>query len=205
MTHKSYAHERGQVASHNERLEFLGDAILNFLGAELLYQLLPNQPEGELSQLRSRLVDKTQLAEFAIALNLGQRLRLGRGVENSGGRTNPRLLSSAFEALIGAYFLDCNAQIEAVQAYVRPLFISALTQRGTTVTNVKSQFQQWALAEIGQVPQYQILAATGPDHDRHFVAQVQVNGVAYGQGDGRTKQEAEKQAARNALSRLGFS
>lgn len=205
MTHKSYANEQGEGGVDNERLEFLGDAILTFICGELLYREFPQKPEGELTQLRSSLVDRTQLAAFAIALQLNQHLRLGRGVENSGGRTNPRLLSSAFEALVGAYFLDQGSNIDKVQAYVEPLFHWALAERGATgsAINYKSRFQEWALAEIGQVPEYFILEESGPDHAKRFVAEVRVQANSYGQGKGRKKQEAEKQAARAALEFLG--
>lgn len=206
MTHKSYANEHGELEGDNERLEFLGDAILNFICGALLYREFLQKPEGELTQLRSSLVDKTQLAAFAIALDLNQHLRLGKGVEKSGGRTNPRLLSSAFEALVGAYFLDQDSKIDTVQEFVEPLFLWALHERGVigSAINYKSRFQEWALAETGKVPEYIILEESGPDHAKRFVAEVQVKGKPYGQGKGRKKQEAEKQAARIALERLGL-
>ncbi|HEY9735567.1 MAG TPA: ribonuclease III [Trichocoleus sp.] len=206
MTHKSYAKEHEGAGGDNERLEFLGDAILTFMCGELLHRAFPERSEGELTQLRASLVDRTQLAAFAIALQLGQHLRLGRGVENSGGRTNPRLLSSAFEALVGAYFLDQGSDIEAVKDFVEPLFLQALAQRETTdsAINFKSRFQEWALAEVGEVPRYLIVEESGPDHAKRFVAEVWVQGTAYGRGEGNKKQEAEKEAARNALETLGL-
>lgn len=205
MTHKSYANEQGLVGD-NERMEFLGDAILTFICGELLYRLFPDKPEGELTQLRASLVDRTQLAVFAIALELNKVLRLGKGVENSGGRTNPRLLSSAFEALVGAYFIDQGSRVEVVQDYVEPLFRWALQQRGATsdTINYKSRFQEWALAGPGKVPEYIILEESGPDHAKKFVAEVRVQGKPYGRGRGHKKQEAEKQAARSALEALGI-
>ncbi|MBD2260710.1 ribonuclease III [Pseudanabaena sp. FACHB-2040] len=206
MTHKSYANEHGELEADNERLEFLGDAILNFVCGELLYREFSQKPEGELTQLRASLVDKTQLAEFAIALDLNQHLRLGKGVEKSGGRSNPRLLSSAFEALVGAYFLDQGSTIDLVQDFVEPLFQRALAQRGATsnTANYKSRFQEWALAEFGEVPEYVIIEEAGPDHAKRFVSEVWVKGKPYGRGKGRKKQEAEKQAARSALETLGL-
>lgn len=205
MTHKSYANEQGLVGD-NERLEFLGDAILTFICGELLYRLFPDKPEGELTQLRASLVDRTQLAVFAIALQLNQTLRLGKGVENSGGRTNPRLLSSAFEALVGAYFIDQGSEVEVVKHFVEPLFQWALEQRGATsnTINYKSRFQEWALAEVGKVPEYIIVEESGPDHAKKFVSEVRVQGKFYGRGRGHKKQEAEKQAARSALEALGI-
>ncbi|MBD0268076.1 MAG: ribonuclease III [Cyanobacteria bacterium Co-bin8] len=206
LTHKSYANEQGELDGDNERLEFLGDAILNFVCGELLYREFSQKPEGELTQMRASLVDKTQLAAFAIALHLDQYLRLGKGVEKSGGRSNPRLLSSAFEALVGAYFLDQNSAIEVVQDFVEPLFLWALAQRGATsnTINHKSRFQEWALAEFGEVPEYIIVEEAGPDHAKRFVSEVRVKGVPYGRGKGHKKQEAEKQAAHTALESLGL-
>lgn len=206
VTHKSYAKEQGQPGADNERLEFLGDAILTFLCGEFLYRDYPQADEGELTQLRASLVDKTQLSIFALQLGLNHYLRLGKGVENSQGRSNPRLLSSAFEALIGAYFLDLEGDVDAVRHYLEPFFVWALKQRQTDepLVNVKSQFQEWALAEIGEVPDYVITSESGPDHAKNFVAEVRVQGKRYGQGEGSKKQEAEKQAARHALEGLGL-
>jgi ribonuclease-3 len=205
MTHKSYTNEYAEPFD-NERLEFLGDAILTFICGEFLYRRYPDKPEGELTQIRASLVDKTQLAELAIALRLNQILRLGRGVENTGGRTNPRLLSSAFEALIGAYFIDQNSNIQAIQAYVEPLLRWALESRGaaSSTMNYKSSFQEWSLAKFGTIPKYTILEEFGPDHDKSFVVAVSVNGQTYGQGQGYKKQNAEKEAARDAMTKLGL-
>jgi ribonuclease-3 len=206
VTHKSYAKEQGQGGADNERLEFLGDAILTFLCGEYLYRAYPQADEGELTQLRASLVDQTQLAAFALELGLNHALQLGKGVENSQGRSNPRLLSSAFESLIGAYFLDLEGDVDAVRQYLEPFFVWALKQRqaSAAVVNVKSQFQAWALAEIGEVPDYVITAESGPDHAKVFVAEVRVQGQTYGRGSGAKKQAAEKQAARAALVGLGL-
>lgn len=206
LTHKSYVRENPQAGQDNERLEFLGDAILTFLSGELLFKQYRYLPEGKLTPLRSFLVDKVQLAAFARLLQLEDKLRLGRGVEQDGGRHNPRLLCSAFEALVGAYFLDQHSDVEVVRAYIDPFFQQALKQRDAKaqVLNTKSQLQEWALGDVGHLPQYEIVAADGPDHAKHFVAQVLINGVLYGEGTGRKKQDAEKAAARNALQQLGL-
>ncbi|MBF2036265.1 MAG: ribonuclease III [Leptolyngbyaceae cyanobacterium T60_A2020_046] len=204
MTHKSYGREFPQAGGDNERLEFLGDAILTFLCGEFLYQRFPQEAEGQLTPMRASLVDATQLSRFALALRLDQHLRLGKGVEGSGGRTNPRLLSSAFEALVGAYFLDNNSRIEPVRDFVFPLFESeiAIVADPSQTLNAKSAFQEWALAQVGQIPTYEIIAESGPDHAKSFTAEVRVRGQAYGQGSGRSKQEAEKAAALAALKRV---
>jgi ribonuclease-3 len=205
LTHKSFCQEHPQAYGDNERLEFLGDAILTFLGGEFLFQQFPEYAEGDLTVLRASLVDKTQLAAFAKKLNLGPQLLLSRGIEQSGGRDNLRLLSSAFEALIGAYYLDNDADISPIRQYLIPLFRYGLAHRTSedTILNVKSRLQEWALANHGVIPSYVIVAEAGPDHAKQFTAEVQICGQAYGQGTGCSKQAAEKEAARSALTHLG--
>jgi ribonuclease III len=203
ITHCSYINEHPELGDDNERLEFLGDAILTFLSGEFLYQRYPDKAEGELTALRSALVDERQLAEFASGLNLGSQLRLSRGAELQRGRDNPNLLSSAFEAMIGAYFLDRQGDIAPIREYVVPFFeavIEGLEQ--PTDRNPKSQLQQWALATYQQIPTYRLVEAIGPDHDRHFTSEVWVGNQRLGQGQGRRKQDAEKEAARQVLSQL---
>lgn len=212
MTHRSYVNEHPKgVASaggvaHNERLEFLGDAVLNFLSGEFLYKRYPKKPEGELTPLRSALVDEKQLAQFARTLGLNQCLRLGKGAELEGGRQNANLLSSAFEALIGAYFLDTDSDINAVRLYIEPLFASVIDtlEIAAPSINFKSRFQEWALAQMGTNPRYTIVGQSGPDHAKEFTAEVYVAAQKYGVGIGRRKQDAEKEAARAALQGLGI-
>jgi ribonuclease III len=203
LTHRSYLNEHAETHLHNERMEFLGDAILTFLSGDFLYRRYPDRPEGELTPLRAALVNEAQFANFARQLNLGNCLRLGKGAAQDGGRTSDNLLSSAFEAVIGAYFLDVN-QIEPVRGYVEPfwaLVVDDLVLEAPQV-NYKSRFQHWALTRCGSNPQYAIAATTGPDHDPQFVATVCVLGQAYGQGQGRSKKLAEKAAAQAALAAL---
>lgn len=206
MTHRSYINENSSVREHNERLEFLGDAVLNFLSGEFLYQRYPDQPEGTLTPLRSALVDEKQLAQFAEALQLGTHLRLGNGAIKEGGRHNTNLLSSALEALVGAYFLDSGLDIHPVRQFVEPLFASVVDQLAVSAQqiNYKSRFQEWALAQVGQNPQYWIIGQAGPDHAKQFAAEVRVAGQPYGHGWGRRKQDAEKAAAQTALENLGL-
>jgi ribonuclease III len=205
LTHSSYINEHPEVQIHNERLEFLGDAILNFLSGEFLYKRYPDKPEGELTPLRSALVDEKQLAQFAIALNLGSQLLLGKGAELEGGRQNANLLSSTFEAVIGAYYLDANSDISIVRVYVQSLFENVIDSLSMVVpaTNFKSRLQEWSLANGTGNPKYIILSHSGPDHAREFVAEVQIQGQTLGCGTGRSKQDAEKDAARYALEQLG--
>jgi ribonuclease III len=208
MTHRSYLNEHPDITVHNERLEFLGDAILNFLSGEFLYRHYPQKPEGELTPLRSLLVDEQQLANFARLVSLGNWLKLGKGAERDGGRQNANLLSSAFEAMIGAYFLDAEdaAGASAVQAYMEPLFARVTVQLDIVSLNInyKSRLQEWALAKHGEIPQYTITGQSGPDHAKVFIAEVSVQGHYLGNGTGRRKQDAEKAAARDALEGLGL-
>ncbi len=206
LTHSSYINEHPEFGEDNERLEFLGDAVLNFLSGEFLYKRYPRKPEGELTPLRSALVDESQLAKFAIALNLGPVMHLGRGAEINGGRESPNLLSSTFEALVGAYFLDTGSDIEQVRDFIEPLFQAVVDQLVISAAqiNFKSRFQAWALAEVGENPKYIVIAQSGPDHAREFTAEVRVADHKYGEGKGHRKQDAEKSAAKQALEALGL-
>jgi ribonuclease-3 len=202
LTHKSYRQSHPDVEGDNERLEFLGDAVLDFLSAEFYFKVYPNQAEGELTALRAALVSEPQLAQFAIQLGLGEQIRLGQGVEIIGGRQNPNILSSAFEALIGAYFLDCGSKIEPIRDYVLPFF--ELMWDKPLPINFKSQLQEWALGTLGQLPEYLTVSRSGPDHAPEFMVQVCVADQVYGIGKGRKKQEAEKAAAQDALQKLSL-
>ncbi|MEM9908353.1 MAG: ribonuclease III [Cyanobacteria bacterium P01_D01_bin.44] len=204
MTHKSYAKEHESEGPDNERLEFLGDAILTFISGEYLFHRYPDRPEGELTPLRAALVDEDQLSHFAKALDLQHHLRLSLGAENSGGRKSDRLLCSAFEAIVGAYFLDTGNDIQAIRDYVWPMFdeVAPDTLRTALQVNFKSRLQTWALEHVGVVPEYHIIQESGPDHAKEFTAEVRIQGKAYGQGTGRRKQDAEKQAAQAALEEM---
>ena len=210
LTHRSYVNEHSEVKEHNERLEFLGDAVLGFLVGELLYKLYPYMSEAQLTRLRSKLVDEEQLSKLGQKLKLGEIMLLGKGAEKDKGRENPSLLNDTFEAIIGAYFLD--AGIDAVRSYIQPLFKSLSaelvnTQPNNATTNfvdAKNRFQHWALANHKESPVYTIIAESGPDHAKEFTAQVSVKGQVYGTGKGRRKQEAQKRAAEFALKELGI-
>lgn len=208
LTHRSYANEHPEL-EHNERLEFLGDAVLGFLVGEMLYRLYPQMNEAELTRLRSRLVDEAQLSQIGAQMNLGEMMRLGFGAAKDNGRVNPSLLNDTFEAIIGAYYLD--AGILKVAAYIQPLFqalaeelINQIANSATTTSLIdsKNRFQQWALAAHQEIPQYQIIAESGSDNNKEFTAQVLVKGIVYGVGKGRRKKEAEKQAAIAALVKI---
>lgn len=203
MTHSSFTNEQSAATAtagnHNERLEFLGDAILTFVSGAYLYARYPDKTEGELTPIRAALVDQSQLCYFAQALNLDKHLRLGKGADQEGARKSSRLLCSAFEALVGAYFLDTN--IQTVEAYVLPMFDTVIEQAWQDI-NVKSRFQEWAQQNLGTAPDYREVSRHGPDHARTFIVEVWIGDKQYGQGQGRSKKEAEKAAARAALEAL---
>jgi ribonuclease III len=206
LTHRSYLNEHTEVQEHNERLEFLGDALLNFLSGEFLYKRYPEKPEGELTPLRAALVEEGQLAKFAEYLQIGKRLRMAKGTELTGGRENANLMSSGFEALIGAYFLDQDSNIDPVREYIEPFFVAVVDELAISAStdNYKSRFQEWSLASTGENPRYAIAHQSGPDHDREWEAEVWIGFKKYGDGKGRKKQDAEKNAAKNALKGLGL-
>lgn len=205
LTHRSYVNENVKCTHHNERLEFLGDAVLGFLVGDLLYRLYPELSEAELTRLRSRLVDEQQFSKIAAGMNLGEMIRLGQGAIKNKGRTNPSLLSDTFEAIMGAYFLD--AGIMAVAEFVNPIFkvlaeeltVDLAKLQLTSFIDLKNRLQQWSLEKYHIVPQYQIINESGLDHEKHFTAQVLINDEVYGCGEGRRKKEAEKNAAQAAL------
>lgn len=209
LTHRSYAYEHPDEGQHNERLEFLGDAVLGFVVGKLLYQKYPDLSEAQLTRLRAALVDETQLAKFAQKIGLGAQMRLGKGAEKDGGRQKPSLLSDTFEAAIGAYFLESG--IEAAQAYIETLFLPVAAEkiaqaqthsRSPSLVDPKNQLQQWALEKFGEHPRYFIIAESGPDHEKIFTAEVRIQNRVYGIGRDRRKQEAEKRAAEAVLQDL---
>ena len=205
LTHRSYVHENPQCGSHNERLEFLGDALLNFLSGEYLYGRYPEKGEDELTRRRSALVDEKQLATFAIEVGLNLRMRLGKGAMREGGEHNPNLLSSTFEAVIGAYYLDNNSNMEALRAVVEPLFDAVPENIVESRSNVdsKNRLQEWVQRNVTLTPpKYTTVQAGGFSHAPEFIAKVFVDEKEYGLGLGRNKKDAEKSAAEDALAKL---
>ncbi len=202
LTHRSYLNEHPDALEDNERLEFLGDAVLDFLVGAWLYNHFPEMAEGELTRLRSALVRTEQLAEFAQQINLGRSLRLGRGEADGGGRERPALLCGGFEALIGALFLD--AGIEAVQKFVEPFLESATFHilAANKEKDPKSLLQEWIQARGFDHPIYRTVNSRGPDHAKIFEVEVLINGQVYGRGEGNSKQAAAKEAAYIALRSL---
>ncbi|MEA5583492.1 ribonuclease III [Nodularia harveyana UHCC-0300] len=201
MTHRSYVNEN-PGEKHNERLEFLGDALLTFVSGEYLYTRYPDITEGEMTRRRSALVDEKQLAKFAVEVGFG--MRLGRGARQDGGSESPNLLSSTFESIVGAYYLDCDRNIEKIRPIIEDLFDSVPPAIMEIRSNVdsKNQFQKWSLANHGLMPKYIAERIGGQDHAPEYFAQVFVGDQVYGSGTAGGKQESKTRSAENALSNL---
>lgn len=200
FTHSSYVNEH-KNATHNERLEFLGDAVLQLAVSEHLYRLYPQWPEGKLTFVRSAIVREPALCKLAISLSLGDYLLLGRGEELSGGRERPSLLADVFEAFVGALYLDNG--LETVVAFLsRTMFpeIEAYVERG--VIDAKSRLHEKVQSCALGAVEYAVVEERGPANDREFVIEARIRGTAFGTGTGRTKKEAEQEAAAQALARL---
>lgn len=206
LTHKSYANEnRGAALRHNERLEFLGDAVLSLIITEHLASRYPGMREGALSKLKAGLVSEVSLAAAARRLNLGSRLRLGRGEERSRGREKSSLLANALEALIAAVYLDGG--LEASRAFVLDVLGEELQETELTRANpggsdYKTRLQEWCQKHRKSLPLYRTLQETGPDHRKIFEVEVIMGDLTIGRGQGLSKKEAEQEAARSALERL---
>ncbi len=205
LTHRSYVNESFDDSGHNERLEFLGDAILNFISGEYLYDHDPEMAEDEMTRRRSALVDEKQLARFATEVGLDFRIRLGQGAIREGGYHNPNLLSSTFEAVVGAYYLDNNRKIESLRDVIKELFDSV--PQGIMIVrssvDSKNKFQEFAQANgATSPPSYKTEKMGGTDHSPEFFSRVYIGDKPYGEGKGKSKKDAEKNAAENALNKL---
>jgi len=202
LYHRSYLNEAERSVESNERMEFLGDAVLGIIVSDKLYQDYPTLSEGHLSQLRALLVRWDALAAAAERINLGDYLVLGRGEELSGGRKRPSNLAGAFEALIGAAFLDggmARAK-KLVIKLLKPDF-EEIAARGVTADS-KSELQHFSQTKWHEIPQYRLISSEGPDHAKLFTVEVVVGEQVMGQGQGRNKKQAELNAARQALETL---
>lgn len=201
LAHASFAHEAGQGRG-NERLEFLGDAVLDLVVAELLYETHPRWHEGELTRARAALVNRAALARCARQLELGRFVRLGRTEQRSGGADKESILANCFEAVVGALYLD--AGLDPVEALVRRVFGDGIT-RGAEL-DPKTEFQEWAHASFRTTPTYRTAFDSGTENDAdRFRVEVRVGGTAWGEGSGRTKRAAERAAARAALANAAGS
>ncbi|MEM6285375.1 MAG: ribonuclease III [Chloroflexota bacterium] len=202
MTHRSYIHEVEHEVADNERLEFLGDAVLNFLSGDMLYSRFPDRAEGWLTRLRAALVRTESLRELALECELGDALRMGKGEENSGGRARKTNLCAAFEALVGALYLDQG--IEVVREFVIPLLEMRLDRviEEASYQDARTLLQEWSQAERGITPTYNIINESGPDHEKEYEAEVIIDDDVTGRGVGRSKRAAAQSAARDALQSI---
>jgi ribonuclease III len=200
LTHRSHAFERGLEVT-NERLEFLGDAVLGLVVTDLAFRQFPDLTEGELAKLRAATVNMTSLADVSRELGLGKLVLLGRGEDLSGGRSKASILADCMEAVLGAVYLDRG--LEVATALIERLFWPRMEAyaRGEGDRDYKTVLQELASQGLGSIPEYRI-ASRGPDHAKEFTATVFLAGERYGQGQGRSKKEAEQQAAREAFARL---
>jgi len=209
LTHPSYVNEHPEDATgDNQRLEFLGDAVLDFVAGAWVYRHYPDFDEGRMTRLRAALVRTKTLARLARQVGIGKALRLGHGEEEAGGRERDANLCDAFEAVVGALYLDGG--LPAVEAFVEPLIgpVAEATLAAEADWDAKSRLQEWSQAELGVTPRYHIVTEKGPDHAKTFVAEVLLGKKVAGQGVGRSKQAAEQAAAQAAwetLSRQGTS
>jgi ribonuclease III len=197
LTHRSFAYEH-DVGDTNERLEFLGDAILNLCVTDLLYERFPDHLEGDLAKLRASLVSEPALADVAAELDLGPAIRLGRGERLSGGAAKPSIMADAMEAVLGAVYLDSG--IDGVRKAVKHLFGSRVeAAAGREIPkDAKTRLQEIVTRRHGVLPRYRVVGS-GPDHAKRFKAEVFVNEEFHGRGEGRSKKEAEQAAAAEAL------
>jgi len=201
LTHTSYLNENPDCRwGDNERLEFLGDAVVDFVTADCLYSRFPDWQEGRLTGLRAELVRADTLAQFAVEKTLGGHLLLGRGEEQTGGRSRAAMLSDAFEALVGAIYLDQG--LEAARQFVLPLLEARMKAVASAPRDAKSRLQESAQSAQHAMPAYVTVEESGPDHARQFTVEVLIQGQVRGRGMGRSKQAAEQAAARAALESL---
>ncbi len=203
LTHRSYVNEHDENdLSDNERLEFLGDAVLDFISGEMLYRRFPAMPEGDLTRLRAALVRTESLASLAQRCRLGEALRMGKGEEKGGGRERPNNLCGGFEAMIGALYLDQG--LEAVKVFVMPQLQERLEQvlAESLDRDARSILQEISQADYNLTPIYRLVAASGPEHEKQFTFEALIGEQVVGSGTGRSKQAASQAAARDALDRL---
>lgn len=201
LTHKSWLNEHPESSKSNERLEFLGDAILEFVISGEIYTRFPNEEEGFLTTLRATLVNTENLARLAIKLNVGPHLKMAKGEEESGGRENNSLLADTVEAIIGALFLDQG--LPAVSEFIKENLVIEIPQKvSQPLKDPKSRLQEYVQAQKLPTPKYRVIEESGPDHDKCFVVEVIVDNKPLGKGEGKNKNVAEQEAAKATLEKL---
>ncbi len=202
LTHKSYANEKRQEELRdNERLEFLGDSVLDLVVSEYIFNKYPNHPEGELAKIRSVVVSTTMLAEKAREISLGDYILLGKGEEQSGGRTRDSILADTFEAVVGSIYLDQG--FNQARTFILDLLIPNINdvEVGAHIQDYKTLLQELVQKETNQRPSYEVINEEGPDHKKIFTVQVKIENKILGIGKGNSKKEAEQQAAQNAIEK----
>ncbi len=199
LTHSSYANETRGHTQYNERLEFLGDAVLQLVTSEKLYTENPDMPEGKMSKKRASLVCEEALSVYSKQIDMGSFLLLGKGEESTGGRERPSILADAFEAVIGAIFLDGG--IESA----KPFILRFLNDTDLHLQDFKTVLQEIIQKNPGERLSYVVVAENGPDHDKSFTVEVKLNSNTIGSGIGRSKKQAEQQAAKEALTLMGYT
>jgi len=202
LTHRSFAAENNQEKD-NERLEFLGDAVLELTISHILYEKFPSLSEGELTKMRAGLVNELSLADLSNSISLGDYIRLGKGEEKSGGREKASILSDTMEAILGAIYLDGG--FKKVFDVIKRLFMHKIEQKNfeqKPLKDYKSMLQEFTQANSHVLPTYKVLEAKGPDHDKHFTVGLWLNRKLISKGKGKSKKEAEQQAAKKALETL---
>lgn len=202
LTHSSYANESHGTLSSNERLEFLGDSVLGIIAADYLFNNYKHLPEGELTKLRAALVCETSLHGFAREIQLGQYLKLGRGEVHTGGRERPSILADAFEALIAAIYLDSG--IEQARKFVLAFLVPAVSMHRKAFKDYKTTLQEIIQKNPEERLEYVLTGESGPDHDKRFEVEIHLNSNVMGRGIGKSKKQAEQEAAREALELMGL-
>ncbi len=202
LTHSSFANERHNGCKSNERMEFLGDAVLSIVSAEYLYEKYPDMPEGELSKLRSSLVCTESLSGFAREIELGSVLFLGKGEMHSGGMDRDSILENAFEALIAAVYLDGG--MECARTFILSFLEKTLENHKINFKDYKSMLQEVIQKNPDEVLNYVLIGESGPDHNKLFEVEVHLNSNVIGTGRGRSKKSAEQEAAKEALKLMGL-
>jgi ribonuclease-3 len=201
FTHKSWVNENQNKRESNERLEFLGDAILEFIVSKEIYLTFPKKEEGYLTTLRSNLVNTNNLAHIAEKLNIGEKIYLSRGEEEGEGRKNPSLLADTLEAVIGALFLDQG--MDTTYNFIKKHLLSEVPEKiSKPLKDTKSRLQEYVQSKGHPAPIYKVIKTSGPDHKKEFIVEVLVSGKPKGRGTGKNKSTATQAAAKNALKAM---